>query len=125
MTASDDKLLGRLRQLSLVDIDALLAGSSGDHRRELLAAYTDDLHHALSCVRQRIRELADDALRGPDPLALIDAEPALRASAAATAGADRGVARLRARADACRALAQLDEGAAQLLPRLFEADRRR
>jgi hypothetical protein len=32
---------------------------------------------------------------------------------------------LRARADACRALARLDDAAALLLPRLIEADRRR
>jgi hypothetical protein len=121
----DDKLLGRLRQLSLVDIDALLAGSSGEHRSQLLAAFTDDLCDALGQARARIRDLAETELRGPDPLALIEVPPASRTSSAAAAGAERAAARLRARADACRALAQLDDAAALLLPRLFEADRRR
>jgi hypothetical protein len=69
------------------------------------------------------------ALRGPlggaDPLSVLEAAPHQRASDAGLAGVDRIRARLAAQADAARALARLTDLAAGLVPKLFEADRRR
>lgn len=122
---TDDELIGRLRQLSLVDLDALLSGASGDGYRALLDTYAADLHDALSTARARMQSLIANAAKGPDPLALIDAAPAVRAREGAKDAAARSAGRLEARAEACRALARLDDATARLLPRLFEADRRR
>jgi hypothetical protein len=121
----DERLLGRLRQLSLVELDSLLAGA-GPRRGELLAALADDLIDALGQARQRMAELVREVASGPDPLAVLDATPAMRARGGATAeGPGRLAGRLAERAAACRDLARLEEAAALLLPRLFEIDRRR
>jgi hypothetical protein len=125
MELRDDQLLGRLRQLSLVDVDSLLAGASGTRYGELVAAYADDVGDALACARARIRELGKLAMSGADPLGLIEVAPPARAREAAAAAGDRASDQLRARAEACRALASLNDAAALLLPRLIEADRRR
>lgn len=121
---TDDELIGRLRQLSLVDLDALLCGA-GDNYRALLDTYAADLHDALATARRRMKALMTDAAQGPDPLALIDAAPAVRARAGAIEAARRAADRMTGRAQNCRALARLDDATALLLPRLFEADRRR
>jgi len=121
----DEHLLGRLRQLSLIDLDSLLAGASGARRAELLAAHADDLADALGQARTRMADLGREISAGPDPLVVLDATPALRARGAAGEGPGRLAARLAERASACRDLARLEEAAALLLPRLFEIERRR
>jgi len=117
----DEALSARLRDLALVDIDALLAG---EHAPDLVAAFADDVADALREARTRIAALRSQ-LGGADPLAVLDVSTRQRASDAGAAGVDRLRARLVAQADASRALARLADLAAGLVPRLFEADRRR
>ena len=116
----DEALASRLRDLALVELDALTAGGSGT----LVAGYADDVADALHEARARIASLRG-VLGGADPLALVDLPPRQRASAAGIAGVERARVRLGAQADAARALARLADLAAALAPRLFEADRRR
>jgi hypothetical protein len=117
-SGGDERLLGRLRQLSLIDLDSLLAGAGGTRRDQLIAALAEDLIDALGQARRRMGELTAEVAAGPDPLAALDAEPRVR-------GAEALAARLGERAAARRDLACLEEAAALLLPRLFELERRR
>jgi hypothetical protein len=117
----DEALSTRLRDLALVEIDALIAG---DRAQELVAAFADDVADALREARTRIAALRSQ-LGGSDPLSVLEAAPRQRASDAGHAGVDRIRARLAAQADAARALARLADLAAGLVPKLFEADRRR
>ncbi len=123
-TSRDDDLLTRLRDLALVDLDALLAGSSGDAYDELLETFAGDLEDALGAARTRTRALLESA-GGHDPLVLLDAPAATRARDGGRDAAKQIAARLAERAAACRALARLDDLTAPLLSRLIEADRRR
>jgi len=116
----DEALSMRLRDLALVELDALIAGD----RPALIAAYADDVADALREARARIATLRGQ-LGGADPLGVLDAAARQRASDVGAAGADRIRARLAAQADAARALARLADLASALVPRLFEADRRR
>lgn len=116
----DEALASRLRDLALVELDALVAGGSP----ALVGAYADDVADALLEARARIAVLRG-ALGGADPLALVELPPRQRASDAGAAGVARARVRLLAQAEAARALARLAELAAALAPRLFEADRRR
>jgi hypothetical protein len=115
----DEALSARLRDLSLVELDALLVGD-----RELITAFADDVADALREARTRIAALRAQ-LGGADPLAALDIPTRQRASDAGASGVDRIRARLTSQADACRALARLADLAANLIPKLFEADRRR
>ena len=117
----DEALSTRLRDLALVEIDALIAG---DRAQELVAAFADDVADALREARTRIAALRGQ-LGGADPLAVLDAGARQRASDAGSAGVERIRARLAAQADASRALARLTDLAAGLIGKLFEADRRR
>jgi hypothetical protein len=117
----DEALSTRLRDLALVDIDALVLG---DRAQELVAAFADDVADALREARTRIAALRSQ-LGGADPLAVLDAGTHQRASDAGAAGVDRIRGRLAAQADAARALARLADLAAGLVAKLFEADRRR
>lgn len=117
----DEVLSARLRDLALVEIDALLLG---DRAQELIAAFADDVADALREARIRIAALRSQ-LGGADPLAVLDVTTRQRASDAGAAGVDRIRARLAAQADASRALARLADLAGGLIPKLFEADRRR
>jgi hypothetical protein len=117
----DEALSTRLRDLALVDIDALIMG---DRAQELVAAFADDVADALREARTRIAALRGQ-LGGADPLAVLDITPRQRASDAGAAGVDRIRARLVAQADASRALARLTDLAGGLISKLFEADRRR
>ncbi|MCG8421892.1 MAG: hypothetical protein MJE77_28560 [Proteobacteria bacterium] len=121
---SDEVLLTRLRDLSLVDLDALLAGTAGTQYAELLTSYADDLCDALRTARERARDLIETAVRGPDPMGLLDAPYQTRARNGGREAAQRVAERLAARASACRSLARIDDLASQLYPRLVEADRR-
>jgi hypothetical protein len=117
----DEALSARLRDLALVEIDALILG---DRAQELVAAFADDVADALREARVRIAALRSQ-LGGADPLSVLDVTTRQRASDAGAAGVDRLRARLTAQADASRALARLTDLAAGLIPKLFEADRRR
>jgi HPt (histidine-containing phosphotransfer) domain-containing protein len=117
----DEALSTRLRDLALVDIDALILG---DRAQELVAAFADDVLDALREARTRIAALRSQ-LGGADPLAVLDAATHQRASGAGAAGVDRIRGRLAAQAEAARALARLADLAAGLIAKLFEADRRR
>jgi hypothetical protein len=116
----DEALSARLRDLALVEIDALLLG---ERAQELIAAFADDVADALREARIRIAALRTQ-LGGADPLAVLDVSARQRASDAGAAGVDRIRARLAAQADAARALARLADLACGLLPKLFEANRR-
>ena len=118
----DESLCTRLRDLALVDLDALVAGAPAP--QELVAAYADDVADALREARTRIAALRT-SLGGPDPLNVLDLAAKQRASDVATAGAERARTRLHTQADAARALARLADLSATLAPKLFEADRRR
>ena len=124
LTAEDEQLLTRLRDLSLVDLDALLAGTSGDAYAQLLVTHAEDLEDALRSARARLSELAK-TVAGPDPMTLLDAPFHVRAKDGGRDAAERIGKRLAARAAAARALARIDDLIAALVPRLLEADRRR
>ena len=117
----DEALSTRLRDLALVELDALLIGDRAQH---LIAAFADDVADALREARVRIAALRAQ-LGGPDPLSVLDVTTRQRASEAGTAGIERIRARLAVQADASRALARLTDLAGGLIPKLFEADRRR
>jgi hypothetical protein len=124
VTTEDDALLMRLRDLTLVDLDALLAGTGGDAYAELVVTFALDLEDALRSARSRAGELMR-LLAGADPLAQLDASPAARARDGGREAAERTAKRLTARAHAARALGRLDDLTAALYPKLIEADRRR
>lgn len=116
----DEALSTRLRDLALVELDALVLGG----RPELLATFADDVADALREARTRIVALRAQ-LGGADPLNVLETTVRQRASDTGTAGAARVRGRLAAQADAARGLARLADLAAGLVPKLFEADRRR
>lgn len=118
----DEALSTRLRDLALVDLDALVAGT--DDSAPLLTAFADDVADALREARGRIVALRA-VLGGVDALSVLDVPVRQRASDAGTQGADRTKARLAAQAEAARSLARLADLAGGLVPKLFEADRRR
>lgn len=120
----DEALSTRLRDLSLVNLDALTAGLDGARAQALVAAFADDCLDALREARTRMTALKKE-LAGPDPLNVLDLTARQRSSDAGHAGADRVRDRLGTQADAGRAFARLADLASALVPRLFEADRRR
>lgn len=122
---SDEALLTRLRDLSLVDLDVLLSGASGERYAELLVSHAEQLSEVLLAARARTRELLQTATQGADPLNLLDASFETRARNGGREAAQRVSQRLAARAEACRALARIDDLVTHLLPHLLEADRRR
>lgn len=120
---SDEPLLTRLRDLALVDLDALLLGTTGEHYQRLLTSYGEDLEDALRSARARAADL--QRLIATDPLTLLDAPFATRARDGGREAAERGAKRLTQRAQAARALARIDDLTTGLFARLLEADRRR
>ena len=121
----DEALSTRLRDLALVELDALAAGLDGAAAEPLVAAFADDVADALREARARIAALRATFGSGGDPLSVLEVAPRQRASDAGQAGAERVRARLLSHAEAARAMARLEELAAALVPKLFEADRRR
>jgi hypothetical protein len=119
-----EALSARLRDLALVELDALCAGADGSDAAAIVGTYADDAADALREARARIAELRGQ-LAGPDPLNVLETTPRQRASDAGHAGATRVRERLLAQADAGRALARLADLSAALVPKLFEAERRR
>jgi hypothetical protein len=116
----DEALSTRLRDLALVDLDAFVLGG----RAELINAFADDVADALKEARTRIATLRAQ-LGGADPLNILDVSVRQRASDAGAAGAVRMREKLAVQAEAARSLARLADLAAALVPKLFEADRRR
>ena len=116
----DEALSARLRDLALVDLDALVVGG----RQDLVSAFADDVADALREARTRIAALRAQ-LGGADPLNVLDLPARQRASDTAAAGAGRLRDKLTTQAEAARGLARLADLAAALVPKLFEADRRR
>ena len=123
-SAEDELLLTRLRDLALVEIDTLLEGASGDEYTRLLVTYAEDLEEALRLARSRTQALVK-VIAGPEPLLIADAPTQARARDGGREAGDRMAQRLAARAQACRALARVDDLLGKLAPRLLEADRRR
>ncbi|KAB2896338.1 MAG: hypothetical protein F9K40_14655, partial [Kofleriaceae bacterium] len=74
----DDALIMRLRDLALVDLDALLAGAEGEAYTQLLVTHAEDLEDALRSARARAGELTKTIV-GADPLVLLDSGYAVRA----------------------------------------------
>ena len=125
MTADPDEVLStRLRDLALVDLDALTVGLDGARGQEVAIAYADDVADALKEARARLVALRKE-MAGPDPLNVLDVPARQRASDAAHAGADRVKDRLVAQTEAARVFARLAGLTAPLVAKLFEADRRR
>jgi hypothetical protein len=120
----DEGLCARLRDLALVDLDALTSGLDGAAGQALTAAYADDCADALREARARLAALRKE-LAGPDPLNVLDLPSRQRASDAGHAGAARVRDRLMSQAEAARAFARLADLSAGLIGKLFEADRRR
>jgi len=121
---NDEALSTRLRDLALVEIDALTAGLPTADAQVVIATFADDVADALRQARTRIAALRQ-ALAGPDPLNVLDLQFRQRASDAGHAGAARVKDRLVAQAEAARALSRLADLASALVGKLFEADRRR
>lgn len=123
LKVDDEPLLTRLRDLALVDLDALLLGSTGEQYQRLLTSYGQDLEDALRAARARAAEL--QRLVAADPLTLLDGTYATRARDGGREAAERAGKRLAQRAQAARALARIDDLTTGLFGRLLEADRRR
>ena len=120
----DEALSTRLRDLALVDLDALIIGLDGGRGQQLVAAYADDCADALREARTRLAALRKE-LAGPDPLNVLDITARQRASDAGHAGAGRVRERLVTQSEAARLFARLADLSAGLVGKLFEADRRR
>jgi hypothetical protein len=120
----DEALSTRLRDLALVELDALIVGLDGERGQQLIAAYADDCADALREARTRMAALRKE-LAGPDPLNVLDITGRQRASDAGHAGATRVRDRLVSQSEAARVFARLADLSAGLVGKLFEADRRR
>jgi hypothetical protein len=116
----DEALSARLRDLALVELDALAVG--GKHA--LVGTFAEDVADALREARTRIAALRAQ-LAGADPLSVLEATVRQRAADTAAKGAASAATRLVGQAEAARSLARLADLAAALVPKLFEADRRR
>ena len=120
----DEPLCTRLRDLALVDLDALTVGLDGAEAQTLTAAFAEDVADALREARARLAALRKE-LAGPDPLNVLDMTARQRASDAGHAGSARITDRLVAQTEGARAFARLAGLTAPLITKLFEADRRR
>lgn len=118
-----EALMERLRDLAVVEVDMLIAGASDGAAAEILSALVADLEDALGQARATIARAHAALGAGSDPLACIEATPAVRSRGGEPAVA-MAVERLGERAAARRELACLEELVRGLVPRLLEADRR-
>jgi hypothetical protein len=114
-----ERLIGRLRDLAMVEVEVFVAGAEGE---TLLAELRDDVAVTLREARLRMQEYA--RALAVDPLTLLDAPPATRGREEGRMAADRTAVRLRDRAEVARRLSRLDELVAVVYPRLLELDRR-
>ncbi|MEZ4358756.1 MAG: hypothetical protein R3B48_01135 [Kofleriaceae bacterium] len=119
----DDALFTRLRDLALVEPEALTVGLDEAAAAAMLAAHAEDLAEALRVARARVMALRAP-LTGPDPLALLDAPAARKRHGDSRDAAARAEQQLAARANAARLLARLDDLIAPLVPRYFAVERR-
>jgi len=122
MTRVPAALLERLHELSLLDVDAVVAPAD-PNPAELLGAYVADLEEALAEARRALRDAHAELGAGPDPLLLVEQAPERRV-AAGDQGVKDAADRLRARAAGRRDMARLEELVRRVLPRLLDADRR-
>lgn len=120
----DEELAARLRDLALVEIDALTAGMATTAAQLTVAEFADDVADALREARTRMAALRQ-MLDGSDPLHVLDLPDQKRASDVAQSGVALVRDRLAEQAEAGRALAKLATLSAGLIATLFEADRRR
>ncbi len=123
MAAVSPRLVERLRDLGLVELDTLLGELEDADARDVLLAYLSDLEDALLQARAALREGHAALLAGVDPLGYLELGPERRASAG-DAGVIESSMKLAQRAAAARDLARLEEVVRGVLPRLLEADRR-
>lgn len=122
--AGDAELLARLRDLAVVEIDALVWGVPAARRQALIAAFADDAADALARARARVATLTA-VLSGPDPLAVAEVPAAARARDGGRRAIAEARAGLAARRRAAIGIARLCAGADRVVERLVEADRRR
>lgn len=120
----DEELAARLRDLALVEVDALTAGMADSDAQVTISEFADDVADALREARARMAALRR-LLNAPDPLHVIDLPDHKRASDVAQSGAAHVRDQLVEQAEAGRALAKLAALSAGLVATLFEADRRR
>lgn len=124
MPDADEELATRLRDLALVEINALTAGLAVNDAQTLVAEFADDVADALREARTRIASLRQ-ILSGSDPLQVLDLPVRQRASDVAQSGVAQVRAQLDQHAEVGRALAKLAALSSGLIAKLFEADRRR
>ena len=120
---SDETLCTRLRDLALVELDALTVGLAGNDAQVVIAAFADDVADALREARARIAALRQTR-GGPEPVNGLVLLARHLASDAGQAGAERGRDRLAAQAAVVRSLPRLADLAACLVGKLCDADRR-
>jgi hypothetical protein len=120
----DDALLTRLRDLALVEPDALTSGLDEQAAAALLTSHAEDMADALAAARRRISELRAP-VTASDPLSLLDLPAAVKRRGDSRDAAQRAADQLAARAAAARLLARLDDLLAPLVPRYFAVERRR
>jgi hypothetical protein len=117
-----EALIERLRQLSLIRLETVVAGAAAEDRPELARAFADDLEDALGRAREGAEALLAAMSRGPSPLSFAGAGSAARC-AADPEQREMWSRRLLERAAAARELSRLWSAAAALIPALDEADR--
>lgn len=117
------RLVERLRDLALVELDTLLGGLAEEDAHDVLLAYLSDLEDAIVEARRALRDGHAAVGAGGDPLGYLEQGPERRASAG-DAGVIEAAMKLSQRAAARRDLARLEEVVRAVLPRLLEADRR-
>lgn len=122
MTADLDPLLRRLRQLSLIRLDAVIEGAGAGDRAALAEALADDLAHALGEAHEHAARMVAALSRGPGPLAVTRTEAR---HAADPETRRRWKSQLASRARLARDLHRLWAAAAAVLPVLEDADRAR
>lgn len=118
----DGTLVERLRDLALVEVDALLAGVPEDERSALLAAHVADLEDALTRARDGMNQAMTNLAR--EQMAWISWPGAKRAGDDGAEAARQSAESLVERARLAREAAALAEAAARVVPRLVAADRR-
>lgn len=119
-----DELIARLRELSLVRLEAVLAGVPRNERPELASAFANDLADALECARRVAAELIGRLGAGPGPLSFLDAGAEVRRGAGPETEQTWVVA-LEDRAGVARDLGRIWSAAAKVVPVLAAAERAR
>lgn len=124
MIRTPPRLLERLRDLSLVELDALLSGCEHEDRERVLASHVADLEDALGQARREMQAAEASLARAGEPLDWVEWPADKRAGADGAEHAQRAAERLSARARQYRELAVLAEATALVVPRLAAAGRK-